>query len=200
MDRDFEKRFEEVARNQLHASAEVKRKIADEILPKILQAGFEIATRLKKGGTLFLCGNGGSAADSQHLAAELVSRLRMERAAIPALALTTDTSVLTAMANDYDYTQTFSRQVEAFGKNGDVLLGISTSGNSANVVEAMKMAREKGLYRIGLLGKDGGPLKNFVDTAVVVPSSDTQRIQEGHITIGHILCDIVEQYLFGQPK
>ncbi len=200
MDTIFEKRFEDLARGQLIASAEVKRKIAKEILPEILEAGFEMATRLKAGGTLFLCGNGGSAADSQHLAAELVSRLRMERAAIPALALTTDTSVLTAMANDYDYTQTFSRQVEAFGKKGDVLLGISTSGNSRNVIEAMKMAGEKGLYRIGLLGKDGGNLANFVDTAIVVPSSDTQRIQEGHITIGHILCDIVEQYLFGPAE
>ncbi len=198
MDAIFEKRFEDLARGQLIASAEVKRKIAKEILPDILEAGFETATRLKAGGTLFLCGNGGSAADAQHLAAELVSRLRMERAAIPALALTTDTSVLTAMANDYDYTQTFSRQVEAFGKKGDVLLGISTSGNSKNVVEAMKMAGEKGLYRIGLLGKDGGNLKDFVDLAIVVPSADTQRIQEGHITIGHILCDIIEQYLFGQ--
>ncbi len=194
---EFEDRFTELARSQLKASAETKLKIAGEILPQILEAGYEIASRLKCGGTLFLCGNGGSAADSQHLAAELVSRLRMERAAIPALALTTDTSVLTAMANDYDYTQTFSRQVEAFGKKGDVLLGISTSGNSANVTEAMKMAKGKGLYRIGLLGKDGGKLKDFVDTAIIVPSFDTQRIQEGHITIGHILCDIAEQFLFG---
>jgi len=197
MTTEFENRFAELARNQLKASAETKLKIAGESLPQILEAGYEIASRLKSGSTLFLCGNGGSAADSQHLAAELISRLRMERAAIPALALTTDTSVLTAMANDYDYTQTFSRQVEAFGKKGDVLLGISTSGHSANVIEAMKMAKEKGLYRIGLLGKDGGKLKDFVDTAIIVPSFDTQRIQEGHITIGHILCDIAEQFLFG---
>lgn len=197
MTTEFENRFTELAQSQLKASAETKLKIAAEILPQILQAGYEIATRLDSGGTLFLCGNGGSAADSQHLAAELVSRLRMERSAIPALALTTDTSVLTAMANDYDYTQTFSRQVEAFGKKGDVLLGISTSGDSANVIEAMKTAQEKGLYRIGLLGKDGGKLKGFVDTAIIVPSFDTQRIQEGHITIGHILCDIAEQFLFG---
>ncbi len=200
MDRIFEEKFQRLAKEQLHASADVKRKIADEILPQILEAGFEIATRLKAGGTLFLCGNGGSAADSQHLAAELVSRLRMERAAIPALALTTDTSVLTAMANDYDYTQIFARQVEAFGKEGDVLLGISTSGGSKNVAEALKMAEKKGLYRIGLLGKDGGILKDFVDTAIIVPSFDTQRIQEGHITIGHILCDIVEQFLFGRDE
>lgn len=197
MTTEFENRFTELAQSQLKASAETKLKIAAEILPQILQAGYEIATRLDSGGTLFLCGNGGSAADSQHLAAELVSRLRMERSAIPALALTTDTSVLTAMANDYDYTQTFSRQVEAFGKMGDVLLGISTSGDSANVIKAMKTAQEKGLYRIGLLGKDGGKLKGFVDTAIIVPSFDTQRIQEGHITIGHILCDIAEQFLFG---
>jgi len=197
MTTEFENRFTELAQSQLKASAETKLKIAAEILPQILQAGYEIATRLDSGGTLFLCGNGGSAADSQHLAAELVSRLRMERSAIPALALTTDTSVLTAMANDYDYTRTFSRQVEAFGKKGDVLLGISTSGDSANVIEAMKTAQEKGLYRIGLLGKDGGKLKGFVDTAIIVPSFDTQRIQEGHITIGHILCDIAEQFLFG---
>ncbi len=197
MNIEFRNRFSELAQNQLKASAETKLKIAEEILPQILEAGYEIASRLNSGSTLFLCGNGGSAADSQHLAAELVSRLRMERAAIPALALTTDTSVLTAMANDYDYTQTFSRQVEAFGKKDDVLLGISTSGNSVNVIEAMKMAQKKGLYRIGLLGKDGGKLKDFVDTAIIVPSFDTQRIQEGHITIGHILCDIAEQFLFG---
>ncbi|NOY79028.1 MAG: D-sedoheptulose 7-phosphate isomerase [Calditrichaeota bacterium] len=197
MTSEFENRFAELARTQLKASAETKLKMVDACLPQILEAGYEIASRLKSGGTLFLCGNGGSAADSQHLAAELVSRLRMERAAIPALALTTDTSVLTAMANDYDYTQIFSRQVEAFGKKGDILLGISTSGGSKNVIEAMKMAQEKGLYRIGLLGKDGGKLRDFVDTAIIVPSSDTQRIQEGHITIGHILCDIAEQFLFG---
>ncbi len=197
MNSDFRSQFSALIQDQLKASAETKLKIASEISQQILEAGEQIAVRLKAGATLFLCGNGGSAADSQHLAAELVSRLRMERAAIPALALTTDTSVLTAMANDYDYTQTFSRQVEAFGKKGDVLLGISTSGNSENVITAMKMAEIKGLYRIGLLGKDGGKLKDFVDTAIIVPSFDTQRIQEGHITIGHILCDIAEQFLFG---
>ncbi|GBD93716.1 phosphoheptose isomerase [bacterium BMS3Abin05] len=198
MNTDFGNRFAGLIRDQLKASAEVKLKIAETILPDILEAGQEITLRLKAGGTLFFCGNGGSAADSQHLTAELVSRLRMERAAIPAVALTTDTSILTAMANDYDYSQIFSRQVEALGRKGDVLLGISTSGNAANVIEAMKVAKRTGLYRIGLLGKNGGKLKDFVDTAVIVPSFDTQRIQEGHITIGHILCDIVEQVLFGQ--
>ncbi|HDK35666.1 MAG TPA: SIS domain-containing protein, partial [Bacteroidetes bacterium] len=145
MNTDFGNRFAGLIRDQLKASAEVKLKIAETILPDILEAGQEITLRLKAGGTLFFCGNGGSAADSQHLTAELVSRLRMERAAIPAVALTTDTSILTAMANDYDYSQIFSRQVEALGRKGDVLLGISTSGNAANVIEVMKVAKRTGL-------------------------------------------------------
>jgi D-sedoheptulose 7-phosphate isomerase len=141
---------------------------------------------------VLLCGNGGSAADAQHLAAELVSRFRIERRALPAIALTTDTSILTAISNDYDYERVFSRQVEALGRPGDILIGISTSGNSRNVRAAMLAARSCEMACLGLLGSGGGAILSACDLAIVVPSSDTPRIQEVHIAIGHVLCDLVE--------
>lgn len=180
---------------QLEESARVKRAMMGRCAEDILQASKLIVNSLRTGGRVFLCGNGGSAADSQHLAAELVGRLRREREAIPAVALTTDTSVLTSLANDYSFEIIFARQLEALARRGDVLIGISTSGNSLNVIRAFEKAKEKGVHTIALLGGNGGKLKPLADYPIVVPSSDTQRIQEGHITIGHIICDLVEREL-----
>lgn len=151
----------------------------------------------RAGGKVLLCGNGGSAADAQHLAAELISRLRLERPAIPALALTTNTSLLTAIGNDYKYDLVFVRQVEAFGRPGDVLIAISTSGESENVIKAVEFARVEGIQSLALTGNKGGRLAGKVDLAIKVPSDNVQRIQECHITIGHILCELIESALFG---
>jgi len=142
-------------------------------------------------------GNGGSAGDAQHLAAEIVGRFKLERRGLPAIALTTDSSILTAIGNDYGFEQVFRRQVEALAAPGDVVIGISTSGNSPNVLAALTLAREIGCRTIGLLGRDGGTILPVVDLDLTVPSQDTPRIQEGHITMIHILCDLVERRLFG---
>lgn len=163
-------------------------------IPERLTVLSQVMVRCAKaGGTIFWCGNGGSAADSQHLAAELVGRYKRERRAISSVALTTDTSVLTAIGNDYSYNDVFGRQVEGIVRPGDLLIGISTSGNSENVVRAVRKAREKGAVTIGLLGRDGGILRGECDHCIVVPSRETARIQEMHILIGHILCDLVER-------
>ena len=145
-----------------------------------------------------LCGNGGSAADSQHIAGELVSVLSQKflRPGLAAIALTTDTSILTASANDFGFGGIFERQVQALGQEGDVLVGISTSGNSENVLRAVRLAKASGIKTVGLLGGGGGQLADIVDVAVVIPSSNVQNIQEAHITVGHILCDLVERALF----
>ncbi len=148
------------------------------------------------GHKLLVMGNGGSAADAQHFAAEIVSRFRMERRALPAIALSTDTSILTAIGNDYGFERAFVRQVEALAQPGDVVVGISTSGTSRNVLLALESARTAGCRTVGLLGRDGGTIAALSDLALVVPSSDTPRIQEGHITIIHIVCDLVEKKLF----
>ena len=161
----------------------------------IKSAGVQIAQSLEHDGTLFWCGNGGSAADSQHLAAELVGRFKKDRKALRSIALTTDTSVLTCVANDYSYEDIFSRQLEALAREGDVLMAISTSGNSENVLRALRVAEELGVKTIALLGKDGGQAKAIADLAIVIPSDSTARIQEAHILIGHILCDLIEQEL-----
>jgi len=164
----------------------------------ILLAARTVAQSLRAGGKLMMCGNGGSAADAQHIAAELVGRLSPDRVrpALAAIALTTDTSCLTATANDYGYEQVFQRQVEALGHEGDVLVGISTSGNSESVLRAVMTAKERGIITVGLVGAEGGKLLKLADLPIVVPSNDVQRIQEGHITIGHIICDLVEQMLY----
>jgi D-sedoheptulose 7-phosphate isomerase len=188
----------ERARAHLLASAEVKRRMAEKCLEEIVAAAEMIAQALRAGGKVMLCGNGGSAADSQHIAAEFTNRLSadLERPALAALALTTDTSFLTANANDYGFEHVFERQVEALGREGDILIGISTSGNSQNVVRAVRFCRDRGIKTIGLLGGNGGQLRELVDLAIVVPSASTQHIQEVHITIGHILCDLVERAIF----
>jgi D-sedoheptulose 7-phosphate isomerase len=149
------------------------------------------------GKKLLLFGNGGSAADAQHLASEMVSRFRLERRALPALALNTNCSVLTAIGNDYEYAKVFERQVEALVESGDVVVGISTSGNSVNVCRGMVMAKNKGAFTVGLLGNGGGQILSCCDISLVVPGTDTPRIQEVHIMLGHIICDLVEKSLFG---
>ncbi|MFZ9870577.1 MAG: D-sedoheptulose-7-phosphate isomerase [Candidatus Kapaibacteriota bacterium] len=175
-------------------SAAVKRKLAEECSEDILRCGELLAQVALDSGLIMLCGNGGSAADSQHLAAELVVRLRssVDRRAIGALALTVDTSILTAGGNDYGFEHVFARQVEAYGREGDVLIAISTSGNSENVIAAVEQANADDMHTIGLLGGDGGELKDLVDDYVLVPSSVTARIQEAHILIGHIWCEMIE--------
>jgi D-sedoheptulose 7-phosphate isomerase len=169
--------------------------VNDKLDELIELVGKQLAVSLSNGGTLFWCGNGGSAADSQHLAAELVGRFKKNRRALRSVALTTDTSVLTCVANDYSYNDIFSRQIEALGRSGDVLVGISTSGNSHNVIQALKTAKEMGLVTIAMLGKDGGMTKKLVDHSLIIPSNSTARIQEMHILIGHILCEIIEKEL-----
>lgn len=179
-------------------SVRIKLLAAEACGPAIGAATDLLVECFRSGGKLLLCGNGGSAADCQHVAAEFVSLLRQDRprAALPAIALTTDTSFLTARANDFGFDEVFSRQVEALGKPGDVLMGISTSGNSRNVVQAVRTARERGLRTIGLLG-EGGALAGLVDAAVVVPSTNTQHVQEAMLAIEHILCELTEHHLFG---
>jgi len=161
----------------------------------IENSSIQISESLANGGTLFWCGNGGSAADSQHLAAELVGRFKKDRKALRSVALTTDSSVLTCIANDYSYEDVFSRQLEALARDGDVLVSISTSGNSENVLRALIAAKRLGVKTIALLGKDGGKAKEHADLSIVIPSNSTARVQESHILIGHILCDLIEQEL-----
>jgi D-sedoheptulose 7-phosphate isomerase len=185
--------------DELTASAETKKKILEHCPDKIIKAVDIIINALNNKKKLLFCGNGGSAADSQHLATEFVIRMNpnIKRPGIPALALTTDTSTLTAGANDFGYDNVFARAVEALGNNGDVLIGISTSGKSESINLAIKMAKSKGMATIAFLGKDGGITKDLADLAIIVPSNDTQRIQEGHITIGHIICGLVEREMYG---
>jgi len=167
-------------------------------LENIEKAALAIIESLEGGKKLLVFGNGGSASDSQHMAAELVGRFKMERKALPAVALTANTSILTAIANDYGYDAVFSRQIEALGVEGDVALGISTSGNSKNVIEALKKARSLGLKTIALSGGDGGNMKKEADISIVVATKDTPRVQESHILIVHIICALVEDGIFGR--
>ena len=190
---------EKFIKDSLRESAETKMKIAEQLPASISKAIDAVIGAYKAKKKVLLCGNGGSAADAQHLATEMVIRLSptIKRPGLPAIALTTDTSNLTAGANDLGYDNVFARSVEALGNEGDVLIGITTSGNSESVNLAFKKAREKKMVTIGFLGKDGGKSKDLVDVALIVPSNDTQRIQEGHITIGHIIFQEVEQEMFG---
>jgi D-sedoheptulose 7-phosphate isomerase len=183
----------------LLASAEVKRQVAEQCRDALLAAADLITEAFRSGGKLLLCGNGGSAADCQHVAGEFVSRLTMDfaRPGLPAIALTTDSSFLTAYANDFDFEGVFARQVQALGRPGDVLVGISTSGNSANVVRAVETAKANNLRTVVLTGR-GGRLKEMADVAITVPSTHTQHIQEAHLAVEHILCHIVERELFGE--
>ena len=178
-------------------SIAVKRALLETQTETIANVGRALVEALRNGKTLYLFGNGGSAGDAQHLAAELVGRFTKERRALPAVALTTNTSALTALGNDYEYAIVFARQLEAFGKPGDIAIGISTSGNSPNVVKALETAKTLGMVTVGLTGEGGGKTQAAADHCICVPSRDTARIQESHIMIGHILCEIIECELFG---
>ncbi|MCG8608554.1 D-sedoheptulose 7-phosphate isomerase [bacterium] len=175
-------------------SVATKQRVMEEldVLNEIVNA---LIACLRNGGKVLLFGNGGSAADSQHIAAELVSKFNRDRQALPAIALTTDTSILTSVGNDYSYDQVFARQVEAWGQEGDVAIGISTSGNSPNVLKAVAMAKKKGLTTVAFTGENGGALKDEVDICYHAPTPSTPRIQEVHITVAHAICDILEREL-----
>ncbi len=185
--------------NEISASIEAKRRIleSDALLDTIAEVARMCVDVYRRGNKTMLAGNGGSAADAQHIAAELVGRYGFDRPSIPSLALTTDTSNLTAIGNDYGYDKVFSRQLEGMGTEGDLFIGISTSGNSRNLVEAFKSAADKKITTVALVGRDGGKMAKMADRAIVVPSDATPRIQESHILIGHIICDIIEKELFG---
>ncbi len=176
----------------LNESADLKRQIADTMSPQILEAINTVRNSFENGGKLLLMGNGGSAGDAQHIAAEFIGRYKLERKPVPAIALTVDSSILTCVGNDYGYESVFERQVQGLAKKEDTVIGISTSGTSENVVRGIAAAKEIGAATIGLLGKGGGTLKDMVDVPLVIPSSDTARIQEAHITIGHIICEILD--------
>ena len=176
-------------------TAAALRRAAPVLVPGIARTITRICETLAAGGKVLACGNGGSAAESQHFAAELSGRFRKERAAWPAMALTVDTSALTAIGNDYGFDRIFARQVEAFGRRGDVLLALSTSGRSANVVAAAQQAQALGLHVVALTGADAGPLAAVADEVIAVPESDTARVQEVHLTVLHVLCDEIERAL-----
>ena len=194
--------MEKIVKEILNESIRVKKKIVDDpsLLSQINQISSIIIEAYRRKKKVILFGNGGSAADAQHIAGELVNRLHLEREALPAIALTTDSSVLTSIANDYDYSRIFARQVEALAKEGDVVIGISTSGSSSNVIEAVKTAKEKGAKTVGFTGNKGGKLAELVDFVISVPSDETPRVQESHITILHIICCLVERELFGHKS
>ncbi|VBB42795.1 Phosphoheptose isomerase [uncultured Desulfatiglans sp.] len=188
--------MERIIKDILMESIEVKEAFIREQGAQIAALAEQIASAFTRDRKLLLCGNGGSAADAQHLAAEFVNRFQLERPPLPALALTTDTSVLTSIANDYDFDQVFSKQVAALGAAGDVLLVLTTSGRSKNIVKAVEAARKAGLYTAALLGGDGGEVRRMADLAMVVKSKTTARVQEAHILAGHMLCHLVDYILF----
>ncbi len=185
------------AREILLESARVKQELAESHAGRLAGVAELLVACFRAGGKVLLFGNGGSAADAQHLAAEWTGRLGRERPALPAIALTANTSELTCLGNDYGFDRIFARLVEAHGREGDVAIAISTSGNSPNVLEGVRIARERGLRTVALTGRGGGALADRVEVALVVPSSDTQRIQEAHIALGHALCELVDEALFG---
>jgi len=186
-------------KNQVKKSYETKQDIYnnEELLNKIEDVSKLCVALYKNSKKMILAGNGGSAADAQHIAAELVGRYGFDRPSLPSLSLTTDTSALTAIGNDYGYDKVFSRQLEGMGQDGDLFIGISTSGNSENIVNAFKSAKDKNIKTVALTGRDGGEMAQLADIALIVPSDSTPRIQESHILIGHIICDIIEKEIFG---
>jgi D-sedoheptulose 7-phosphate isomerase len=184
--------------NRLEESIKVKKAVIKELAPQIEASAKLIIEALNNGNKLLTFGNGGSAADAQHIAAEFIGRYRINRKALPAIALTTDSSILTCLSNDFGFDTVFARQIEGLANKGDILLGISTSGNSKNIVEGFKKGKEIGCKTIGLLGCGGGSIAQLADIPIVVPSNDTPRIQESHITIGHIICGLIEEELFSK--
>jgi D-sedoheptulose 7-phosphate isomerase len=189
--------MKEMVRAALQSHREVMEIVERDLAAKVPEVVEMIVAAFQAGNKLLVMGNGGSAADAQHMAAEMVGRFILERKGLPAIALTTDSSILTAVGNDYGFDRAFQRQIEALAAEGDVVIGISTSGSSENVLAALQLAHDKGCRTIGLLGRDGGTIKDMVDVDLTVPSLETPRIQEAHITIIHILCCLVEQRLFG---
>ncbi|MDU4961125.1 MAG: D-sedoheptulose 7-phosphate isomerase [Sporomusaceae bacterium] len=192
--------MQEFIKQQILASSDVKLAIFEnnELLVLIEQVAKKIVLAYKAGHRTLIAGNGGSAADAQHIAGEFVSRFYFDRPGLPSIALTTDTSILTAIGNDYGYDALFARQIQANGVSGDVFLGISTSGNSANILNAIEECKKQGILAVGLTGATGGRMKGLCDYCIQVPSAETPRIQESHIMIGHILCAIVEAEIFGE--
>lgn len=186
-------------KNQIKLSYETKQAIYEneELLNNIENVAKLCVKIYKNNKKTILAGNGGSAADAQHIAAEMVGRYGFDRPSLPSLALTTDTSALTAIGNDYGYDKVFSRQLEGMGQDGDLFIGISTSGNSENIINAFDSAKKKNITTVALTGRDGGEMAKMADIAIVVPSKSTPRIQESHILIGHIICDIIEKEIFG---
>jgi D-sedoheptulose 7-phosphate isomerase len=186
--------------NQVKNSYEIKQAIyADlDLINQIEQVSKKAIEIYKNGNKILLAGNGGSAADAQHIAGELVSRFYFDRPGLSSIALTTDTSIITAIGNDHGYEKIFSRQIQANGVSGDMFIGISTSGNSVNIVEALKECKAKGITTIGFTGQSGGKMSEFCDYCIKVPSQETPRVQEAHILIGHIICAVVEEELFGK--
>lgn len=191
----------ERVRSYLLETSRTASRTADTCADAIVEAAATVTASVRAGGKLLICGNGGSAGDAQHLATEFVSTLTVDRrrAAIPALALTTDTSLLTAISNDFGFEGVFARQVEALGREGDVLLGISTSGNSTNVVRAFEQARSQGLRTIALTGESGGLLSPVADVSIAVPSAETSHVQEAHIAVGQLIAFLVEDELHPGP-
>ncbi|MCD6258614.1 MAG: D-sedoheptulose 7-phosphate isomerase [Helicobacteraceae bacterium] len=192
--------MKEYIKDQIKKSYETKQSLYsnEPLLDAIIDVAQKCLGLYKNGKKTLLAGNGGSAADAQHIAAELVGRYGFDRPSIPSLALTTDTSNLTAIGNDYGYDYVFSRQLEGMGQEGDLFIGISTSGNSKNIINAFLSAKKKGITTVALVGKDGGEMAKIADISLIVPSNSTPRIQESHILIGHILCDIIEKEMFGE--
>jgi len=188
--------MENIIQKRFKESIEVKNRFLKENLPRLLDVVKLISHCFEMGNKLFFFGNGGSAADAQHLAAEFVNRYIMDRPPLPAIALTTDASILTSVANDFSFSEVFAKQLKALGKEGDIAVGISTSGTSPNIIKAFEVAKEMGMKTVTLTGNDGGALAKVADYSLIVPSSSTPRIQEVHILIGHILCELVEHYLF----
>lgn len=186
--------MKEIIQKELSGHKDTINRVID-VLPDVIQEACEIALEtIKSGNKILLCGNGGSAADAQHIAAEFTGRYKVERRGLPAIALTTDTSALTAIGNDYGYDRVFERQVESLANSGDLLIGISSTGNSENVIKAFRKAKEIGCKTVGLSGKGGGKFNNNCDLNIVVPSEDTPRVQEMHILIGHTICQIIDMY------
>lgn len=189
-------------KDSIEDSIRLKQEIyqSQEFLDEILHVGEETISTLKKGGKVLLCGNGGSASDAQHLAAEFVSRFRIDREPLPAIALNCNASILTSIGNDYAYKRIFERQVQALGRPGDILWCFTTTGNSKNILLAMKAAKAVGIKTVGFLGGNGGECLEYCDFSFLVPGADTPRIQESHIMIGHILCDCIEKAMFGEKN
>ena len=190
--------MKQVIANEFASHLETIHAVIGTMEDDLAKASQIAVTVLKQGNKILLCGNGGSAADAQHIAAELTGRYKRERRGLPGIALTTDTSALTAISNDYGYDRVFDRQVEALANKGDLLIGISTSGNSANIISALKLAKESGCSTIGFSGRDGGKMNEVCDVNLIVPSDNTPRIQEMHILFGHTLCQIIDNELSPQ--